>query len=71
MPPQDPPELHVKLWPITVTAKGRDAITAVRRPLIVMVWAFAVSVVLLAWAGRGGVSVAGLWLNLMRVFGQA
>lgn len=33
----DPPELHFKIWPLTITAKGREAIQAVRRPLAVIV----------------------------------
>jgi hypothetical protein len=36
---RDPPELIVKFWPPSVTAKGIPAINAIRRPLAFAVYA--------------------------------
>lgn len=51
-----PPELILKFWPVTITAKGTKAIDAVQRPLAVLVYARAATAVILGlgtlWAGH-------------------
>lgn len=43
-----PPELTVKLWPVTVTAKGAKAIDAVGRAVTVALYARAAGTIILA-----------------------
>jgi hypothetical protein len=45
-----PPELTVKFWPVTITAKGSKAIDAIRRPLAFVVYARAVGAIIIGVA---------------------
>ena len=54
----DPPELIVKFWPPSVTARGRPAINAVRRPVAFAFYSRPfVTVALAVTAAIGGGSV--------------
>ena len=64
-----PPELIVKFWPPSVTAKGVPAINAVRRPLAFAIYsrpvvAIAMGIILL-WGGK---DYFGTVFRLMRVW---
>jgi hypothetical protein len=58
----NPPELIVKFWPPSVTAKGVPAINAIRRPLAFAVYSRpVVSIILglaLVWGGHENVGSA-------------
>lgn len=45
-----PPELTVKLWPVTVTAKGAKAIDAIQRAVTFALYARAIGAIIIAFA---------------------
>lgn len=49
-----PPKLTVRLWPVSVTAEGIQAINAIRRPLAFAVYARPVVAVILGLAAIYG-----------------
>jgi hypothetical protein len=62
---RDPPELIVKFWPPSVTARGVAAINAVRRPLAFAVYSrpvVAVAIALIMVFGGSPYVIAGLRL---------
>ena len=50
-----PPEIIVRFWPFSVSAKGKEAVSAVKMPL-------AIAIVLRMFLMGGGVVLAG-WLS--------
>jgi hypothetical protein len=45
----EPPELVVKFWPPSVTAKGSEAIRAIRRPLAFVLYTRPFVLIAIAW----------------------
>jgi len=66
---RDPPELIVKFWPPSVTAKGPVAINAVKRPLAFAVYARPVVMVVLGIALIWGGHECARWLLRLLFFG--
>jgi hypothetical protein len=63
---KQPPELIVTFWPVTITAKGSEAIRAIQRPLAFVIFTRPFLILALAWLlpGDQAITLVKRWIGL-------
>jgi hypothetical protein len=61
-------ELEVRLWPLRISARGKYAVQAVRKPLIYVLIAFALAMLTIAATHTATAPVFGSMLSAIRVY---